>query len=105
MKLKPCFCGEIPTELILMPSDGSYKYAFACGNCCGDWSIEFRTNYKKLESPECMELAIKAWNNSPRQESEKEMWNELKRRMQNEPLAYPVLQIMIEIEGELNEKL
>jgi len=42
------------------------KYANAAGNCCGEWMIEFRTNYEPFHSDKCMELAIAAWNNAPR---------------------------------------
>ena len=63
-ELKACFCGEIPESLHL--EDNGCKWAFASGSCCNEWSIEFRTNYYKLDSTEIKELAAKAWNESKR---------------------------------------
>lgn len=65
MVLKPCPCGEIPTELGIQPSSTS-KWAWVYGNCCGEWSIEFRTEYKDTDTDECMDLAIDAWGRAPR---------------------------------------
>ena len=65
MTLAPCPCGKVPERLIIVPNDG-YKHAFAVGECCGDWHIEFRTNYEKFDSPECMAFAQAAWNDAPR---------------------------------------
>lgn len=64
-KLKPCPCGRPIQELIITPGY-SDKYSWVSGNCCGEWSIEFRTNYNKYESIELMELAADAWNAAPR---------------------------------------
>jgi hypothetical protein len=36
------------------------------GYCCGDWHIEFRTNYAAHDSEEIMRLAREAWNDAPR---------------------------------------
>jgi len=63
--LKPCPCGKTPTKLLISQSETT-KYAYIYGNCCTEWIIEFRTKYYKLDSPECMELAIAEWNNAPR---------------------------------------
>lgn len=63
--LAPCPCGETPGTLSIIPGSSS-KWAWVCGDCCGDWHIEFRTNYKALDSPECRELALEAWNAAPR---------------------------------------
>lgn len=38
----------------------------AVGDCCGEWSVEFRTQYKPADSPECYALAVQAWNDAPR---------------------------------------
>ena len=65
MTLAPCPCGKAPDSLTIVPSNG-YKHAFAVGDCCGEWHIEFRTNYALLDSPECMALAQEAWNDAPR---------------------------------------
>ena len=65
--LAPCPCGQVPTSLSI--SDyGGYKYALASPSCCGEWLIEFRTNYKPLDSEACMTLAHAAWNAAPRGE-------------------------------------
>ena len=60
-----CPCGAIPTELCLTPGS-SMQWAQATCNVCGEWSIEFRTQYKDLNSPEATKLALKAWNDAPR---------------------------------------
>lgn len=65
MSLAPCPCGQTPTALYLDGERWS-SHATACGDCCSEWIIEFHTNSKPLDSPECMELAIKAWNAAPR---------------------------------------
>ena len=60
-----CPCGKIPNKLSI--AEGSTcKYAYVCGDCCGEWNIEFRTGYHKVNTNECMELAIKEWNNASR---------------------------------------
>jgi hypothetical protein len=59
-KLKSCPCGETPKSLLLV--DNGAKWAYATGDCCNEWHVEFRTGYNKLESSECMALAIEAWN-------------------------------------------
>ena len=64
-KLKPCPCGRTPNSLGISTGN-SCKYAYTYGSCCGEWNVEFRTNYHDLDSPACMELAIKAWDNTPR---------------------------------------
>ncbi len=72
--LKPCPCGETPTTLIIIDS-GSAKWAYVCGDCCGEWNIEFRTQYFPLATEECMALAKKAWNRVPRKHlKEGERW-------------------------------
>lgn len=65
-KLAPCPCGMIPDKLIITDNGHGAKWAIAAGSCCGDWMIEFRTNYEPFESDKCMELAITAWNTNPR---------------------------------------
>lgn len=65
---KPCPCGQIPDSLGIESHDSKWAYVF--GNCCSGWHIEFRTNYTKLDSPECMEYAIEAWNQAPRKGKE-----------------------------------
>lgn len=63
--LEPCPCGNVPKSLFIQPGD-TCKYAWVSGNCCGDWNIEFRTDYKELNSEECMDIAIRAWNDAKR---------------------------------------
>lgn len=64
--LKKCPCGYFPRELIINDAGQGGKYAFVSGDCCDEWLTEFRSDYKDLNSQECMDLAIKAWNNAPR---------------------------------------
>lgn len=67
MELKPCPCGETPTELLIdVDENQGYKYAHTYGDCCNEWSIEFRSQYK--QGDELMSLAVQAWNDSPRAE-------------------------------------
>ena len=49
----------------------SSKYMHVVGVCCGEWMIEFRTNYHPADTEECLALAVEAWNNAPRGE-----WND-----------------------------
>jgi len=60
--LLPCPCGKVPTELHLVDNGQGFKWANASGDCCGEWMIEFRTEYYKLDSPAAMNLAFHAWN-------------------------------------------
>ncbi len=63
--LARCPCGEVPDEVGTM-SGVSSKHAWVGGNCCGEWFVEFRTNYEPIGSPERMALATKAWNKANR---------------------------------------
>jgi hypothetical protein len=73
MDLKPCPCGETPTELNIQDGGQGFKWAFACGNCCGEWWIEFRSHYEPIDSAKCMQYAVEEWNRVPRKkESEGE---------------------------------
>ena len=58
--LKPCPCGKIPNSLLI--ADNGVKWAYAFGDCCNEWHIEFRTAYNPIDSDECMSLAVEAWN-------------------------------------------
>lgn len=64
--LAACPCGNIPPSLCIVGEQGSAKWAHVYGMCCGEWLIEFRTNYHALDSAECMALATEAWNEAPR---------------------------------------
>lgn len=70
MSLAPCPCGETPTKIYLGGKEDEITYrvvfATAWGSCCDKWMVEFTLNDKGMDSPECMELAIKAWNAAPR---------------------------------------
>ena len=65
-ELKPCPCGKTPETLIITESEQPYRWARSYGNCCGEWEQEFRTYNHSLNSPECMEYAVAAWNEAPR---------------------------------------
>lgn len=58
--LKPCDCGKTPDKLHIARNGA--KYAFVSGDCCGDWTLEFETDYYSVGSSKCMELAIQCWN-------------------------------------------
>ena len=60
IEVKPCPCGETPNKLHLI--DNGIKWCWVTGDCCGEWHIEIRTNYKELDSPELMKEAIDSWN-------------------------------------------
>lgn len=63
--LKKCPCGKTPEGLHI--ADGyTAKWAYVSGMCCNEWEIEFRTNYDALDSADCMESAITAWNGATR---------------------------------------
>ena len=64
--LAACPCGKIPTELDIYDANQGGKWANVVPNCCGEWMIEFRTNYAALDSEECKRLAREAWNEAPR---------------------------------------
>lgn len=66
MNLKPCPCGATPAELYIADGRQGGKWAYAYGDCCGIWEIEFRTDYHELDTDKCMENAIDAWNCAPR---------------------------------------
>lgn len=64
-RLLSCPCGEVPESLHVIAGD-TCKWAFAYGGCCGEWHVEFRTEYHDIESPECMDLAVDKWNAAQR---------------------------------------
>lgn len=67
-KLLPCPCGKVPDHLSLSDNGQSGKWAQATCPDCGEWSIEFRTDYKPLS--ECQGRALEAWNAAPRAQPE-----------------------------------
>ena len=70
--LKKCPCGETPMELHISDAGQGGKWATVSGACCDEWMIEFRTNYHDLDTDECMDLAIDAWNGAARDNNAKE---------------------------------
>ena len=68
--IKACPCGMIPAELSIVDANQGGKLAQVMGDCCGEWTIEFRTMYNAIDSAECMKLAIEAWNEAPRGKGE-----------------------------------
>lgn len=64
--LKQCPCGKTPESLSIVDNGQGSKWASIYPSCCGEWSIEFRTNYELLHSKDCMDLAVNAWNEAPR---------------------------------------
>ena len=65
-ELAACPCGKTPNELSIVDGGQGGKWAFVYGGCCGEWHIEFRTNYSDFGSQECKRLAREAWNAAPR---------------------------------------
>ena len=65
-EIAPCPCGEIPEKLCVQEAGPSCRWAMVNGYCCGDWHIEFRTNYEPLDSEENKRMAREAWNAAPR---------------------------------------
>ena len=61
--LRQCPCGETPDAIGVQDAGQGGKYALAAPNCCGEWLIEFRTNYEAGETLRA--LAEKAWNEAP----------------------------------------
>lgn len=63
--LEPCPCGKTPTKLVIMGS-APCKWAHASGDCCGEWMIEFRSNYLAFDDATCIAHARAAWHDAPR---------------------------------------
>ncbi len=66
LALALCPCGKQPKELSLEDNGQGRKWATASGDCCSEWQIEFKTEYNDLDTAVCMDLAVKAWNDTPR---------------------------------------
>jgi hypothetical protein len=68
--LARCPCGKVPKEISTYDVGQGWKYVFAVPDCCGEWMIEFRGNYKDPSSDdaELNKLAANAWNQAPRSE-------------------------------------
>lgn len=52
--LKPCPRGQTPKSVSI--ADNGSKWAYVSGDCCGEWNIEFRTQYHRIDTPECWEV-------------------------------------------------
>jgi len=64
LDLNHCPCGEKPEGLYIeMPERG--KYGRATGQCCAEWSVEFRNGYE-ANPDKTLAKAAKAWNDAPR---------------------------------------
>lgn len=68
IEIKPCPCGETPEELYISDAGQGGKWGYVYGDCCSIWEVEFRTHYNDLDSDKCMQLALEAWNGSPRKD-------------------------------------
>ena len=66
MKLKKCPCGKTPTKLYICDAGQGGKWAYVYGDCCNTWEIEFRSQYKDINSEECYAFAVEAWNEASR---------------------------------------
>lgn len=64
--LLPCPCGKTPTALVIV-QHGDSKHAHCAGNCCGEWEVEFRTNFHHPTSAEAKRRAVSRWNDAHRQ--------------------------------------
>jgi hypothetical protein len=63
MNLKPCPCGETPESLHI--DQLGTKWAYASGNCCNEWNIEFRLQYE-TDAEEAQKIAADYWNQTVR---------------------------------------
>jgi hypothetical protein len=61
--IKRCPCGEYPSQVMVDDGD-SVKWNRVSGDCCGDWEIEFRSDYKTGAA--LYSAAKDAWNNAKR---------------------------------------
>lgn len=64
-KLKRCPCGAVP-KWLRVETEPPAKFSHVYGECCGEWIIEFRSQYTKGE--ELLKRASDAWNEAPRAE-------------------------------------
>ena len=65
-RLLLCPCGDYPTVLIITDAGQGGKWAHVHGDCCSQWTLEFRTEYNDIESDACTALATSAWNQASR---------------------------------------
>lgn len=65
-ELKRCPCGKTPDKLFIQDAGQGGKWAYVGGDCCDSWEIEFRTSYYDIDSKDCEDIALEAWNSAPR---------------------------------------
>jgi hypothetical protein len=64
--LKPCPCGEVPSELVLYVNHAE-SYMDVNGDCCTQWQVTACIG-SPSSAEERMLLAIERWNAAPRGE-------------------------------------
>lgn len=62
--LAPCPCGKVPSVLVVDVLPGG-KYGTVTGNCCGEWSVEFRNGFEQNQDA-VMEKGKQGWNDASR---------------------------------------
>ena len=62
--LKPCPCGKVPKMLMIQCQERA-KYGQMTGDCCGEWTIEFKNGYES-DKQVSLNKAVEAWNGAPR---------------------------------------
>ena len=62
--LKPCPCGKTPSDVSQYGSPYD-KWVWASPDCCGEWSVEYRSGYAQNEDDQKRNAEF-AWNNAPR---------------------------------------
>ena len=65
-ELAPCPCGQIPEKLCVQEAGQGGKWAMVNGYCCGEWNVEYRTNYAAHGTEENNRLARQAWDSAAR---------------------------------------
>jgi hypothetical protein len=60
-----CPCGKVPDAIIVECQERA-KWGRVMGNCCAEWSLEFKNNYMS-DPQETQRRASKAWNEAPRE--------------------------------------
>lgn len=64
IELLPCPCGEVPSGLLIEMGQRA-KYGQCMGDCCAEWSVEFRNGYSQ-DQHETLGRAQEAWNSARR---------------------------------------
>ena len=58
-----CPCGQIPSRIL--GGETLVKWAYAYGDCCGEWSVEYRQEWARSQE-EADKLAREAWDAAAR---------------------------------------